>query len=154
MTEQKSIWSRILDLIVKWLEGSSTKTVNSNVTQPQLSEPLSGLIKEVGADYLAEKAGDLTSKYLDMLGGLSEVQRDYAYHIAILKAAESSELTMEEILELGDVINKCSELGITISEELSSFWNEFGYVAKEVGKRAANYGFKIGAKALAGYLPI
>lgn len=153
MTEQPSIWQRILALIIQLLQ-SSTKTPNLTETQPQLSEPLSGLIKEVGADYVAGKATELTTKYIDMLSSLSDVQKDYAYHIAILKTAETSQLSMEEIIELGEVINKCSELGITISEELTSFWNEFGYVAKEITSRAASYGIKLGAKALVGYLPI
>ena len=111
-------------------------------------------MKQIGEDLIANKATGLLTKYAGMLDKLDPIQKEYAYYLGVLKASETSELTMEEVLVLGDMIVKCSELGIEITAELTSFWNELGSIAKEIGLTAANFGIKIAAKAIVGYLPI
>ena len=111
-------------------------------------------MKQVGEDFIVNKATGLINKYSNMMTTLDPVQKEYVYYLGILKASETTELTMEEILVLGDIVVKCSELGIKITEELTSFWNEFGSIAKEIGLTAANFGVRIAAKALVGYLPV
>ena len=159
MSKQKSIWQKILELIMELL-GSSTKTPSSS--EPLLppsetssaSETVKDFLKEEARALLEEKAVGLIADFGDMINTLSTKQQEYVKKIAILKAAETTELTFDEVLELGEVLNECQKLQIEITEELSSFWNKVGFIAKEVATKAGQVGVKLAARAVVGYLPI
>lgn len=159
MSKEKSIWSKIWDLIMELLS-SSTRTQNSTDPQPTLSETSSAaktikdFVKEEARVILEEKAADLAVSFGAMLENLSPKQKEYVKKIAILKAAETSELTFEEVLALGDVLNEAQKLQIEITEELGTFWNKVGAIAKEVAVKTGQVGFKLAARTLVGYLPI
>jgi len=159
MSKEKSIWSKIWGLIME-LFASSTKTQNSTEAQQQPSETSSaaetikGFVKEEARVLLEEKAADLALSFGSMLENLSPKQKEYVKKIAVLKASETSELTFDEVLALGDVLNEAQALQIEITEELASFWNKVGAIAKEVAIKTGQFGFKMAARTLVGYLPI
>lgn len=155
MTEQLNWWEKILKFIVELFD-SLIKTPNSIGTLLEQSETLSGskIINAIGEKYLVDKASFITEKYASMINNLSPIQKEYIYHISILKSAETTELTFDEVLELGDVIVKCSELGLEISEEISGFWNEVISISKEISEQVVDIGVRVAAKTFVGFLPI
>lgn len=159
MSEQQSFWQKIWNLIQELLR-SSTKTPNSS-EQPQqpsaqlsAAETIKDFVKEEAISFVEDKAVGLIAEYGNMLGSLSPKQKEYVKKVAILKASETSELTFDEVLELGDIIIECQKLQIEISEELSTFWNKVGFMAKEIAIKTGQVGFKLAAKSLVGFLPI
>lgn len=159
MSKERSIWQQILDLIMSLLNSSKT-TNSSSEQQPKQSETSSAaetikdFVKDEARDLLENKAADLALSFGNMLENLSPKQREYVKKIAILKAAETSELTMKEVLELGDLLTEAQELQIEITEELSNFWTKVGAIAKEVAIKTGQVGFKLAARSLVGFLPI
>jgi len=153
MTKEKSIWAKIWDLIMQLL-GSSNKTQKQSDKQQSSSETLSGHLKSEAEDFVKEKALGLASDFGAMFAKLSPKQKEYVKKVAILKAIPEDDLSMEEILVLGDVVNDCLELQIEITEELSSFWNKVGALAKETAGKFAEVGIKLAAKSVVGFLPI
>lgn len=119
-----------------------------------VGETIKSFIKDETASFLENKAVGLIASYGNMLEKMSPKQKEYVKKVAVLKAAETSELTFDEILELGEVLNECQKLQIEISAELSSFWSKIGDISKEVSLNFAQVGMKVAAKALVGYLPI
>lgn len=117
-------------------------------------ETIKGFVKEEARVILEEKAAGLIVSFGKMLENLGPKQKEYVKKIAILKAAETSELTFDEIIALGEVLNECQSLQVEITEELSSFWSKVGDIAKEVALKTGEFGFKLAAKTLVGYLPI
>ena len=159
MTEETSIWKKIWALIMELL-GSLSKTQNSS-DQPQkpsttlsASQTIKDFVKDEAKIILEQKAADLALQFGGMLEKLSPVQREYVKKIAILKSADKSELTFDEVLELGEVLNEAQKLQITITDELSDFWSKVGAIAKEVAIKTGELGFKLAARSLVGFLPI
>ena len=141
---------------------SSNKTQNSTDPQQQPSETLSespsqqikDFFEGEAKDFIENEAALVAIEYGSMLSKLSPLQQEYVNKIAIIKAAETSELTFDEILALGDILNECQRMQIEITSELSSFWTKIGDLTKEAGAKAGKFGFKLAAKAIVGYLPI
>ena len=153
MTEEKSIWSKIWDLIMALLN-SSTKTQSQSETPLPSSETLSGLLKSEAESFLKEKAAGVALQFGDMLASLSPKQQEYVKKVAILKAANEDELSFDEVLALGEILNECLALQIEITEDLSNFWTKVGDLAKETAGKFAEVGLKLAAKSIIGFLPI
>lgn len=159
MTEETNIWKKILAWIMELL-GSLNKTQNSNdqplkpSTTSSASQTIKDFVKDEAKSILEEKAAVLALQFGSMLEKLSPVQREYVKKIAILKAADTTELTFDEVMELGEVLNQAQKLQITITSELSDFWSKVGAIAKEVAIKTGEIGFKLAARSLVGFLPI
>ena len=159
MTKETNIWKKIWALITELL-GSLIKTQNSNDQQlvpstvSSASQTIKDFVKDEAKTILEEKAAGLALSFGSMLGKLTPVQREYVKKIAILKAAQTTELTFDEILELGEILNQAQKLQITITSELSGFWSKVNDIAKEVAIKTGQVGFKLAARSLVGFLPI
>ena len=159
MTEETNIWKKIWALITELLSSLIT-TQNSNAqplvpsTTSSASQTIKDFVKDEAKTLLEEKAAGLALSFGSMLGKLTPVQREYVKKIAILKAAQTTELTFDEILELGEILNQAQKLQITITSELSGFWSKVSDIAKEVAIKTGQVGFKLAARSLVGFLPI
>lgn len=157
MTDKKSFWRKLWEIIIQ-LFASSNKTQNSSDSAGSNSEPsldqAKNEIKDIARDFIEEKAVELGTEYLSMLKSLNPKQKDFVMKLSVIQAVDKSELTLEESMELGDMINEAAALNLEITEELSSFWSKFGDIAKEVAGKFADVGIRVAAKTLKSYIPI
>ena len=94
----------------------------------------------------------LLGDYKEMINSLSPKQKEYVMNIAILKTQNFDAMTAEEIIELGELSVKTSELGLEVSEELSTFWNKFADVVSALAEKFQEIGTKVLATSLVGVL--
>ena len=153
MTEQQNFWDKLLGIIVALLS-SLIKTASLNGTQQPQSQTPSGAAKTIVTEFLQNKALGLFQQYKTTFKNLNKEQKEFVYNMSILKAADISELDFDEVIQLGEVINRCSELNIVITKELSEFWDKVGSIAKDAAIKSTEIRIKMAAKALVGFLPI
>lgn len=139
------------------LLGSLTKTQNStdnqqNSSSQSLGNELKNASKDIATEFLTEQAASLVGKYGAMLRSLSPKQKDYVIRIAYLKSVNPSELNLDEILELGEAINKAASLGVEINNELNQFWNEVFSIVKQAGEKFVDIGTRALSSTLLGIL--
>ena len=157
MSDKSNFWLMLLSLITRLL-GLSNKTPNSSTSgdsnSPLSLEEAKSEVKDIAKDFIEKKAIELGTEYISMLRSLNPKQKEFALKMAVLKAVDKSELTLEETLELGDLINEAARLNLEITSELSSFWNKFGSVTAEILEKVANIGVRVAARTLMSYIPI
>ena len=157
MSEQKSFWQKLWELVIQLFQ-SSTKTPNYSESQKNNSDSSSDQVKselkQIARDFIEQKAVQLGSDYISMLKSLSPKQKDFVMKMSIIKSIDKSELTLEETLELGDMLNEAARLNLEITDEMSSFWSKFGDITSEVVGKFAEVGIRVAAKTLMSYIPI
>lgn len=166
MTEnKKSIWQIILDFIINLLT-STTETKNDkpikdddeteeihkkDVTDSIKKSDIFDDMTEVAKDEIKKEGTKLLIKHGEYLAGLTDAQREYAIEIAYLKSVNDlSTLSFKELKEYRKHASKALELGIEVSEEMNSFWNDFLESIKSLLKVVG----EIGAKSLATALKV
>lgn len=157
MSDKSNFWQNLWEIIIRLL-GSLTKTQNSSESDKNNS-PLSldqakSELESIAKEFIEQKAVELGSEYISMLRTLNPLQKEFVLKMAVIKSIDKSELTLEETLELGDLINEAAKLNLQITEELSSFWNKFGSITLEITERVANIGVRVAARTLMSYIPI
>ena len=109
-------------------------------------------LKDIAVDAIAGHAIGLISDFSSMLNTLEPEQKEFALRIAILKSSDPSEMTMEELLELGDISVEASRLGIDVAKTLDSFWSKFTAIVSSVVKQVGGVGSRLVASSLTGFL--
>lgn len=156
MKEQNNWLKKVVDIVLKLVNAflsNSKTTQNSEDLAPSRSESLSEAAKGIATDFLANKAIGLVNDFGGMLSKLSPKQKDYAYKMAVLKSAHVSELNWDELDMLSNQLNEAAQLGLEITEELSTFWSKFASVASEVAQNSLNVGVKLAAKSIVPFMP-
>lgn len=153
MSTKEINWKKVWDWIIQFLE-SLIKTQNSTGQQPKQSETLSDATKTVATQFLENKGLELYDEYRTMLESLSPKQKELVKKMAVIKSVNISELTLEESIELGDMVNEAANLNLEINKEVSKFWSKVGSIAKDAAVTFGEYGVKTAARALVGFIPI
>lgn len=165
MSNNKSIWDLIIEFLKK-LFGSSAETTNpALMTTTIVKKPDSGKeVKQYLADLANETLKDMKAetkeaiiaessklllKHGQTLLGLTEAQKEYAIHVGLLKSIESLDaLSYTELKEYREVASKTLELGIVVTTEINTFWNDFGDAVKKVLEVASDIGVRAAATAI------
>lgn len=100
-------------------------------------------LSEAAFEAVTQKGLSLLDGYKDMLNKLDPIQKEYVLKLAVLKATPMEELTTEELLELGEESIRVSELGIEISETLTSFWSQFKEFCVELFDQFKDIGARV-----------
>jgi hypothetical protein len=111
-------------------------------------------VREEVKNFIEQKAVQLGTYYLEMFKKLNPKQRDFVLKMATIKAFNYDDLTLEEKLYVGDMLQQASTLNIEITNEVTEFWNKFTDIAKQVALTFADIGIKIAVKLLTAYIPI
>jgi hypothetical protein len=157
MSNNKTWWANLLDFIVELIKQfldpekpspnsveSGDKDILKNVANTLRTE----LPKEVKEEAITQGVS-LLLKYNKTLLGLTPAQKEYAIHVAYLKAVQRLDtLSLEELEEYAEINTQALFIGIKVSEELNEFWNAFGDAVKKVVQVAANISAKAAAVAL------
>jgi len=109
-------------------------------------------LTEVALETVTTRGLGLLDQYSQMLEDLGPLEKEYVLKLAILKATPMEELTTEELIELGEESIRVSELGIEISETLTSFWSQFKAVCLELFEQFKDIGAKVLASSLVAVL--
>lgn len=160
MSDKSNFWKILWTAIVQFFASlsqnqSGTNTQQNSSTEPlvdQASDAFKETAKNVAADFIANKAAGLVSKYGDMLDSLDPIQKEYALRMAYLKSIKPKDLNLEETIELGEAINEAARLRVEINEELNNFWSEVFDVISEGAEKFAEVGVRILSTALIGRL--
>lgn len=164
MADGKSFWDFIIEFI-KRLFGKDLTTPKdpAAATTTILKKPdqsTGDYLKTVTNDALADMKQETrdaivaeTTKLLlnhgKTLMGMTEVQKEYAVHVAMLKSIETfDKLSYIELKEYRDVASKTLELGIQVTVEVNNFWNDFGDAVKKVLGVATEIGARAAATAI------
>lgn len=160
MSDKSSFWKKIWEAILQFFaslsqnqSGTGKQPISS--TEPlgeRASEAFKDTAKELAADFLANKASGLISKYGNMLDSLDPKQKEYAIRMAYLKSVDPTQLSLEETIELGNAINEAARLRVEINEELNSFWSEVFDVVSEAAEKFAEVGVKVLSTTLIGLI--
>jgi len=149
--------SNILKIILEWiirLLGSSNKTQNSSESANSNSgwysnsdttikaKAIKRELTEVAKKVIEEEAVNLGMNYVSMLRRLNPKQKEFVLKMAEIKALKVSELTFEETLIVGDLVNEAAKLNLEITKELNEFWNKFGAVVSKIGTQFAKIGIR------------
>ena len=156
--QEKKWWTILLEIVNKLLSLFGKGTKSSEIPQKPL-ERLSveannakETLKDIAVDAIAGHAIGLISDFSSMLNTLEPEQKEFALRIAILKSSDPSEMTMEELLELGDISVEASRLGIDVAKTLDSFWSKFTAIVSSVVKQVGGVGSRLVASSLTGFL--
>ena len=109
-------------------------------------------LTSAAVESITKNGMDLFSKYTNMLSSLDPKQKEYVLNIAILKNANMDDMSAEEIIELGRISIRTSEIGLEISDELNTFWSQFTSVVKELTSQFKDIGSRVIATSLVGVL--
>lgn len=147
MNEQKNIWKKILEVIVKLLK-LLIKTPEQQDPQQNPSGTFSDVVKETASDFILDEAPKLVKEYGDLIDTLSPKQRELVAKIAILKSLDKSQMTLDEIIEEGEALAELSELNAEITKDLGKFWSKFRGIVVETTNKFVDVGAKVAAGML------
>lgn len=141
----------LLPTILKESENSSEESQASSSLKAAVDEAKKQLTS-AAVESITRNGMDLFSKYTNMLSSLDPKQKEYVLNIAILKNANMDDMSAEEIIELGRISIRTSEIGLEISDELNTFWSQFTSVVKELASQFKDIGSRVIATSLVGVL--
>ena len=91
---------------------------------------------------------------INLFDGKSEAEIAYIKHIAILKATKVEELSLDEVIELGEVLSEAARLGLEVSKEVNEFWEVVSDTTRAICSVTVGVATKVVAKMVVGYLPV
>jgi hypothetical protein len=165
MSNNKSIWDIIIEFLKKLFGSSSTD--QSTITTTVIRQSESGKEKDVkkyltdlanltlkdmkteAKEVVIAESAKLLLKHGQNLLGMTEAQKEYVIYVGLLKSIENLDsLSFSELKDYREVASKTIELGIVVTTEINTFWNDFGDAVKKVLEVATDIGVRAAATAV------
>lgn len=153
----------IIKLVIGFFKGSKLESEADDLYKElssvhgddlRVKDVLRGVSDEA-KDVIIEEGKTLLLNHGKVLLGLSEAQKEYAVHIAYLRAVKNLDsLSIEELIEYNKLISKTAELAPAVAKELASFWNAFGEAVSTIFSKVTDIGIKAAAVGLKTVIPI
>jgi hypothetical protein len=159
MSSKENPWKKILNFIVTLISQLFKSPLTSETLSSSLiaqsdnpRDLLETVVTATATDFLMTKAPGLIAEFKGMIDKLGPKEKELITKLAILKSIDPSELTFEEVIEQGELLNEVTTLNAEIAEDLGKFWGRVSEIVKETTQKFVDIGSKIASKTILGLI--